>query len=329
MRRWLLLLFPFFLYCADYDYIVIGSSPIPLFEALYQHSLGKRVLVLEGACCLGGAWQSIDICGVQHADLGCHMIGNNEELANFFEVYAGCSIVSLDTPKDFSLKSGKNGFYFAHGCYELMNHLQEMIQSSSIDLLFNQKAYSATVDTANNHVVVQTKDHVFTTEKVVITPYTRFCDDQVETCTKIKFHHLYLLIHDPTPPRFTYSWGIPSTTRMMNITDFVDLENTGMQLIIFQTHNEDTLQNGSTILQQLKEKFDAMESKEHSAKHEDLREKIRKNLLRDARRKELLGSSMAELSILARQINLPGRSRFNCASHKTSFVNAILQAEGY
>jgi len=255
MRRWLLLLFPFFLYCADYDYIVIGSSPIPLFEALYQHSLGKRVLVLEGACCLGGAWQSIDICGVQHADLGCHMIGNNEELANFFEVYAGCSIVSLDTPKDFSLKSGKNGFYFAHGCYELMNHLQEMIQSSSIDLLFNQKAYSATVDTANNHVVVQTKDHVFTTEKVVITPYTRFCDDQVETCTKIKFHHLYLLIHDPTPPRFTYSWGIPSTTRMMNITDFVDLENTGMQLIIFQTHNEDTLQNGSTILQQLKEKF--------------------------------------------------------------------------
>lgn len=254
MRRWLLLLLPFFLYSADYDCIVIGSSPIPLFEALYQHSLGKRVLVLEGSCCLGGAWQSIDICGVQHADLGCHLIGTNQELADFLELYAGCSIVSMDAPKDLNAKSGKNGFYFAHGCFELINHLEKMIQSVSIDLLLNQQAYSANVETENGYVVIETKDHLFTAEKVFITPYTRFCDDQKTTATKTKFHHLYLLINDPTPSRFTYSWGVPHTTRMINITDFVDLSNTGLQLIILQTHNEETLQNGDLILDQLKEK---------------------------------------------------------------------------
>jgi len=106
----------------------------------------------------------------------------------------GCSIVPLDTPKQPDTKIGKNGFYFAHGCYELMQHLEEMVQNSSIELRLNQHAHSAVVDAENNQVVIQTKEDLFTANKVVITPYTRFCDEQ--EVEKIKFHHLYLLIQD-------------------------------------------------------------------------------------------------------------------------------------
>ncbi len=59
----------------DFDYIVVGSSPFSLFEAIYKRCLGNRVLVVEQGAECGGAWKSITICGVPHVDLGCHEFG--------------------------------------------------------------------------------------------------------------------------------------------------------------------------------------------------------------------------------------------------------------
>ncbi len=255
MGRWLFLLLPILLFGADYDVIVIGSSPTSLFEALHQHALGKKVLILEASPMIGGAWQTIDTCGVAHADLGCHLIGLNQDLADFFSIFAGCKIVPLDTPKIPNAPFGKNGFYFSKGCFELIDHLQHRIERSSIDFHFNQTVYSARVDETNGMAIVKTADKEFSAEKIYFTPYTYFPEQAGETVrNKLKFHHLYLLIHDPNPAKFTYSFGIPNTTRMMNMTDFVDLENTGMQLIVLQTHDEDSLHKGANFLSKLKEK---------------------------------------------------------------------------
>jgi hypothetical protein len=253
MKRIFLLFLPFWAFCADYDCIIVGSSPASLFEALYQKAIGKRVLILESSHCLGGAWQSITVCGVEQVDLGCHKIGKNQELAEFFQEYAGCQIVPLDKPEDPNAEIGENGFYFASGCHELIDHLAKLLQTNSIEILFEQHVCETIVNEERKEVAVRTANKQFTTNKVIMTPYTRFCEENEES-NRVKFYHLYLLINDPTPPKFSYSWGIQNTVRMNNITHFVDLKNTGRQLIILQTKDLETLQKGELIVDQLKQK---------------------------------------------------------------------------
>src|SRR5690348_11005822 len=76
----------------DFDVIVVGSSPIPLLEALYHYHSGKRVLILEEASACGGAWKSIEVCGMYPVDLGCHTLGNDKQMLHFLEEYIGCEM---------------------------------------------------------------------------------------------------------------------------------------------------------------------------------------------------------------------------------------------
>jgi hypothetical protein len=188
-------------------------------------------------------------------DLGCHLIGINQTLSDFFSDYAGCKIVPLDCPKKGLTEIGKNGFYFSRGCRELTDNLVKRVASTSIDFRLKHQVNSVEIDLPHEEVIVKTDCGNFTARKMFFTPYTYFVEN-IGECKKkkIKFHHLYLLISDPNPTKFVYSFGIPSTTRMINLTDFLDLEGTGLQLIIFQTHDAESLKKGDLFLSKLKEK---------------------------------------------------------------------------
>ena len=226
-----------------YDCVFVGTSPLSLFEALYQHSLGKSVLILEEAPRCGGAWQSVDVCGVLHADVGCHEIGNSIPLKEFLEEYGGCSILSHES---------ENGFYFTKGCYELVHNLERRIQNSSIQLLKNHKVDHVSVDSESKIALIDSQGEQFTCAKVYVPSYAYFPigNEMAKKTDKTKYPHLYLLLHDPTPARFAYRTGIPNTSRMMNLTHYVDLMGMGQQLIIFQTWNTDIEPN--TFLSELK-----------------------------------------------------------------------------
>jgi hypothetical protein len=215
-----------------YDCIFIGTSPLPLFEALYQHAIGKSVLILEEAHCCGGAWQSVDICGVLHADVGCHEIGNSVPLKEFLEEYGGCSLQTQE--------SG-NSFYFSGGCYELVHNLERRIQNSSIHLLKNHKVDHVWCDAQLQTAIVSSEGQQFTCHQVYVPSYVYFPigDETPKEPQKTKYPHLYMLINDPTPARFAYRTGIANSSRMMNLTHYVDLDGTGQQLIMFQTWNTD------------------------------------------------------------------------------------------
>ena len=250
MRHYLFLLLPFFLFATHYDCIVIGSSPISLCEALYQDALGNRVLILEGTATLGGAWQVIDRCGVTSTDLGCHTFCNNSQMADFLRKYIGCSIAPIDKVPH----SGKSSLYFSHGCRELMSHLQTMLQNSSIEIRLNHEVTAAVVDEGFAQVTVQAGGTFFSAQKVFLTPFTYFPDEK-KKLEKRKFYHLYLLIHDPTPPKFIYEWGIPQTTRVMNATNFVEFaQKENRQFIIFQTHQLEAIEQAEKFLSELKKK---------------------------------------------------------------------------
>ncbi|EKE08605.1 MAG: hypothetical protein ACD_17C00082G0001 [uncultured bacterium] len=70
---------------------------------------------------------------------------------------------------------------------------------------------------------------------------------------KSHYYHLYLLIYDPTPFRFTYRSGVAQgMSRMMNLTYFVGLSGTNEQLIAIQVHSDQYLDNAQQFLDSLK-----------------------------------------------------------------------------
>lgn len=245
------------IFAADFDCVVIGSSPFSLFEALYQCHSGKKVLILEEAAECGGAWKGVNVCGIMHADLGCHQIGHDMQLKAFLEEYAGCKIVSMDNPLiPFEASKSPNGWYFSRGCYELIDNLLTLISATDIVLLTEHKAENVMIDAAKKTASVKTKSGTFTTNKLIVTPMscvTLNPTSAPQQYGKSKYYHLYLLIQDPTPPKFSYQGGVASgVSRMMNLTHFVGLTGTGRHLIVVQTHSEQSLSNGQAFLDAMK-----------------------------------------------------------------------------
>lgn len=230
---------------ADFDCAVVGTSPIPLFEALYRHASGERVLILEAATECGGAWKSIDICGIEHVDMGCHEISSTPELNQFLKTYAGCTIRAI----------GNRSYYFSEGCFELIDHLLKRINEAGIPLLTQCKVESATLDFSTCTASLHTAKGTFTATKIIVTPGSSFpiFPTPPHTTSPHKFYHLYLLLQDPTPPRFFYHGNsLTGVSRIMNLTPCVGLEHTGRQLIVLQTHSDAYFQKQEWLLEELK-----------------------------------------------------------------------------
>lgn len=257
MRFILLILLQISVFAADFDCVVIGSSPFSLFEALYQCHSGKKVLILEESSECGGAWKGVNVCGIMHADLGCHQVGHDAQLKTFLEEYAGCKIVSMDNPLvPFEAAKSPNGWYFSKGCYELIDNLLRLIAATDIVLLTEHKAENVVIDAANKIATVKTRGKSYTTNKLIVTPMscvTLNPTSAPQQYGKSKYYHLYLLVQDPTPPKFSYQGGVATgVSRMMNLTHFVGLTGTGRHLIVVQTHSEQSLMNGQVFLDALK-----------------------------------------------------------------------------
>jgi len=216
------------LFGVDYDCAIVGTSPAPLFEALYRHYSGERVLLLEAAHECGGAWKSIDICGIAHADMGCHELNSSPELNKFLEQYAGCRMISCH-----------NSVYFSKGCFELIGNLLKRIKDAGIPLFTDCRVESVYLDQEKKVAFLKTLKGTFTARKIVITQGSSFEIDGIgRGKAPQKFYHLYLLLQDPTPSCFSYHAGmVPGVTRMMNLTPFLGIAETGRQLIVLQTHS--------------------------------------------------------------------------------------------
>lgn len=239
----------------DFDCIVVGSSPTSMFEAIYQTSLGKRVALVEKASECGGAWKSIKICGIQHADMGCHELGNTQNIKQFLEKYAGCTIIPNAPINEKPRDKDNWGFYPAHGCYELIHNLEFLMNKLGTHLLLNSTLESVFFDMERGIAEATINGRRFLTSKIVVTTGAGFKIENPQfknLCQQKhinKYPHIYLLISDPTPSRFTYmNTSIEGASRAMNLTQFVGLEGSGTQLIAIQVQNETYLNSGEKFL---------------------------------------------------------------------------------
>lgn len=258
----LIFLFVFRLLSAvHFDAIFIGSSPISVLEALYRSYCGEHILILEAAERIGGAWKTIDICGVSHVDMGCHQIGKDPRLKEFLETYVGCHLVPMNNPynaKD-TLASADSGLYFSEGCYQLQAHLMRLIEKGQVQLLLDQRVQKVHIDTTQKIAIVYTKGAYFTANKLVITPNCYFEIDNVPGLIKTtlrSFHHLYLLLQDYTRSTFTYQNSpCEEIVRVINLTPFnSELQNKYQQLIALQIKQDSYKDKVPFFLSELKKK---------------------------------------------------------------------------
>ena len=248
MKYFLLLLFSIHLYAieSDFDCVVVGSSPCCLIEALYQKSLGHRVIVVEQTPDIGGAWKSIDICGISHVDVGCHELGKDPAIYDFLQDYIGCKMVP----------SGSE-LYFSKGCLEFIGNLQLLLQKLEIPLLLKTKVDSLYLYFDRQIVEAKFQEKRWTTKKIILSQNSDIKIENLNTPSitprVAAFPHVYLLIEDPTPPRFTFlEFKAIGATRAMNNTSFVGLEGSGKQLISIQVRREQFLHPGEKFLAELK-----------------------------------------------------------------------------
>ncbi len=240
----------------DFDYIVVGSSPFSLFEAIYKKCQGNRVLVVEQGAECGGAWKSITICGVPHVDLGCHEFGRDVRLVSFLEEYAGCNIVGTTPELKKPVPNGE--FYPSEGCYELTRNLQLLMDRIGVILLLNSKVESVFIDTTRDIAEVKIGDMRYTTPKLIVTYNSDLAIEnpglQNNPSRPHTYYHVGMLIEDPTPPRFTYrNIHGHGASRSTNYTCYSkELQGTGKQLITVQVHGEQGLANPSLFLEELK-----------------------------------------------------------------------------
>lgn len=246
----------------DFDVAVIGTSPVCLLEAVHHIAKQEKVLILEADPRCGGAWKSIDICGIQNVDLGCHLIGSDVRIKDFFEKYFACKFLCLEHPtqdaNDGHLRC-QNGFYFSKGCDELISRLTSYIAASRNGHLLHKKVESVYFDPGKQYVELYLGDVRYTAAKLYTPSMSSFQVEnptfQNQTYPQHLFNHLYLLIEDPTPSRFTYLNGfVTGMSRAMNLTPFLHFPRPGLQLIVIQTHNANELKEYQKFLDAFKNK---------------------------------------------------------------------------
>lgn len=70
--------------CESADVVIVGTSPLLLLEALHQARLGHRVVVVESAHLVGGAWREMPLFGLRRVEIAPHIVMYNRVTYDYF-----------------------------------------------------------------------------------------------------------------------------------------------------------------------------------------------------------------------------------------------------
>lgn len=84
---------------------ILGSSPISLFEALYQAKLGNKVVILSKDKDVGGAWKSVSVADGSEFEIGCHIWDVDKKTYQFLEDFIGEKLETLSPTPSIIFKN--------------------------------------------------------------------------------------------------------------------------------------------------------------------------------------------------------------------------------
>jgi len=73
----------------EFEAVVVGGSPLMVFEAARLSREGKKVAIIDRKTSLGGAWHVADLGDFEKVEMGCHYIERSKVAYDFFEGLVG------------------------------------------------------------------------------------------------------------------------------------------------------------------------------------------------------------------------------------------------
>jgi len=83
------------------EVLCIGSSPLLLLEALQQARSGRRVLVVDAAEQVGGAWRDMRIFGLRRVEIAPHIVMYNRTTYDYFARELGVKMQRMLPPPQY------------------------------------------------------------------------------------------------------------------------------------------------------------------------------------------------------------------------------------
>ncbi len=79
----------------EFDFVLIGSGPVSIFEAVYLSKLGKKVLIIDKANTIGGSWAPISFAGIRNIENAVHYLWNDKRCCEFLFKTLNVEIVKV------------------------------------------------------------------------------------------------------------------------------------------------------------------------------------------------------------------------------------------
>jgi len=84
-----------------YDRIYVGTSMIPVLDAIHHSSIGESVLMIDIQPSIGGAWRSIDAFGLHDVENAIHYLLPQREASRFMRDSLGWTVIN--SPRKFRI----------------------------------------------------------------------------------------------------------------------------------------------------------------------------------------------------------------------------------
>jgi hypothetical protein len=89
------------------DLIGIGTSPLMLIHALHAAQDGARVVLIDAAPGVGGAWRTVDLFGYRNLEPAVHLLENRPGIAQVLEAASGIAVPADTAGLNFGLWRGR------------------------------------------------------------------------------------------------------------------------------------------------------------------------------------------------------------------------------
>ena len=80
----------------EFEAVVVGGSPLMVFEAARLSQEGKKVAIIDRKTSLGGSWHVADLDDFEKVEMGCHYIERSKVAYDFFERLIGEPLEIMD-----------------------------------------------------------------------------------------------------------------------------------------------------------------------------------------------------------------------------------------
>lgn len=220
---------------SECDVAVVGTSPIPVMDAIYYCLRGRKVVLLEKRATPGGAWGGTSVCGIDDVDIGSHDKCIDRLNAQFLKKYFDIECIDIKGDGYHFLPKG--------GCAQMTKRLIAIAQNAGVVLKMHCQLESVQIKDDGCLLEYTDLTHLqsfrMRAKKVVKPSFTAFKILQhgpLVSLTNQLFrkNHLYFIVEDGSCSQnyFLEDVELGGCSRISNLTRFVPLQGANQRMFV-------------------------------------------------------------------------------------------------